>query len=101
MKFDHAPDPVKLEKVRSRFIVIKNYFVYRKQFPLILTYAVTIHKCQDLSLDCAIMDLSDNVFSPSMAYIALSRVRTFAGVHLTAFNPTSIMVSTKSLEEIN
>ena len=34
-------------------------------------YAVTIHKCQGLSLDlyCAIEDLSDKVFSASMAYM--------------------------------
>ena len=50
VNFDHAPEPVKLDKVRSRFIVMKNFFVYRKQFPLILVYAVTIHKCQGLSL---------------------------------------------------
>ena len=37
---------------------------------------VTIHKCQGLSLDCAIVDLSDNVFCAGMAYVAMSRVRT-------------------------
>ena len=67
---------------------MKNFFVYHKQFPLILAFAVTIHKCQGLSLDCAIVDLSDKVFSPGMAYVALSR-----GLHLTAFDPKSIMVS--------
>ena len=40
-------------------MVMKNFYVYREQFPLILAYAVTIHKCQGLSLDCAIVDLSD------------------------------------------
>uniref|UniRef100_A0A1X7TXH3 ATP-dependent DNA helicase n=1 Tax=Amphimedon queenslandica TaxID=400682 RepID=A0A1X7TXH3_AMPQE len=43
------------------------------QFPLILAFAVTIHKCQGLSLDNAIIDLSENVFSAGMAYVALSR----------------------------
>ena len=82
-------------------MVMKNFYVYRKQFPLILAYAVTIHKCQGLSLDCAIVDLSDQVFSEGMAYVALSRVRSLDGLFLTAFDPKSIIVSVKSLEEAN
>ena len=82
-------------------MVMKNVFVYRSQFPLILAFAVTIHKCQGLSLDNAIIDLSDNVFSAGMAYVALSRVRTLSGVHLTCFNPKSLMVSSFSIKKIN
>ena len=67
----------------------------------ILAYAVTIHKCQGLSLDCAIVDLSDQIFSDGMAYVALSRVRSLSGLHLTAFDPKSIMVSKSCLKEIN
>ena len=44
-------------------MVMKNVFVYRSQLPLILAFAVTIHKCQGRSLDNAIIDLSVNVFS--------------------------------------
>ena len=61
VQFDHISEPYDVEKVKSRFMVMKNYYVYRKQFPLILAYAVTIHKCQGLSLDCAIVDLSDRL----------------------------------------
>ena len=67
VKFDHATDEYKVEKVKSRFLALKKFYVYRKQFPLILAYAVTIHKCQGLSLDY----LSDRVFNPGMAYVAL------------------------------
>ena len=101
VQFDHICEPYNVEMVRSRFMVMKNFYVYRKQFPLILAYAVTIHKCQGLSLDCAIVDLSDDVFSEGMAYVALSRVRSLSGLYITAFNPQSIMVSTKCLKEVN
>ena len=77
---------------------MKNFYVYRKQFPLILAYAVTIHKCHGLSLDCAIIDLSNQVFSAGMAYVAPSRVRLLSGVHLAAFDPKSIMVSVAGLK---
>ena len=50
--------------------------MYREQFPVTVAYAVTIHKCQGLSLDCVIVDLSSNVFCAGMAYVAISRVRT-------------------------
>ena len=74
------PTPSKIEKVKSRFTVMKNFYIYKWLFPLILAYAVTIHKCQGLSLDCAIIDLSEEVFSDGMAYVALSRVRSLDGL---------------------
>ena len=82
-EFDQSGESYEIEKVRSKFQVMKNFYVYRKQFPLILAYAVTVHKCQGLSLDCAIVDLSDAVFCSGMAYVALSHVRTLDGLHLT------------------
>ena len=101
VQFDHVSKPYDVDRVQTKFMVMKNFYVYREQFPLILAYAVTIHKCQGLSLDCAIVDLSDKVFSAGMAYVALSRVRSLAGLHLSAFDPKSIIVSTSCLKEVN
>ena len=50
VKFDHMSAEYEVEKVKSRFLVMRRVYVYRKQFPLILAYAVTIHKCQGLLL---------------------------------------------------
>ena len=69
VQFDHMSEPYNVEMVISKFMVLKNFYVDRKQFPLILAYAVTIQKCQGLSLDCAIVDLSDEVFGAGMAYM--------------------------------
>ena len=41
VQFDNVPEPDRVEKVKSKFMVLK-IFVYRKQFPLILAFAVTI-----------------------------------------------------------
>lgn len=82
-------------------MIQSNFYVYRDQFPLILAYAVTIHKCQGLSLDCAIIDLNKHAYTPGIAYVALSRVRSLAGLHLISFDPNSIAVSTECIQEIN
>ena len=50
-----------------------------------------------LSLNCAIVDLSDKVFADGMAYVALSRVRSLNGLYLTAFDAQSIRVSKNSV----
>ena len=101
VQFDNIPKLCHVERVKSQFMVLKKMYVHRKQFPLILAFAVTIHKCQGLSLDCAMMELSDQVFCAGMAYVALSRVQQLDNLHLIAFQPQSVMVSTRCLEEIN
>ena len=101
VKFDHSTDThFRIEMVGSKFQILRRFYVYRKQFPVILAFAVTIHKCQGLSLDCATVDLSSNVFATGMAYVALSRVRTLTGLHLLAFDPKSIKVSRECIEEV-
>ena len=69
---------------------MRRVYIYRVQFPLILANAVTIHQCKGLSLDCAMMDLSDQVFSSGIAYVALSRVRILDGIHLVAFTKSQL-----------
>ena len=102
VKFDNIDKPYDVEKVSHKFTILKNFDVFRKQFPLILDFAMTIHKCQGLSPDSAIIDLSDKIFGDGMAYVALSQLRTLSGVHLVDFNPKSIeKVSILSLKELN
>lgn len=54
-----------------------------RQIPLRLAWAVTIHKSQGLTYDEIVVDMGDRAFSPGQTYVALSRVKSPAGLHLT------------------
>ncbi|KAI5723081.1 hypothetical protein M8J76_001092 [Diaphorina citri] len=56
-------------------------FVYRQQFPITTSYAVTMHKCQGLSLKTVLMDISQG----GQSYVALSRITSSLGFHLINF----------------
>jgi len=60
-------------------------YASRFQIPLVLAWAVTVHRCQGLSMDAAVMDLG-SCFASGMVYVALSRVRTMQGVHVLSFD---------------
>ena len=51
------------------------------QFPLRLSWALTIHKAQGLTLDSALIDVRA-AREPGQAYVAASRLRTLSGLHL-------------------
>lgn len=61
------------------------------QVPLRLAWAITVHKSQGMSLDAAVMDLSE-VFEFGQGYVALSRVRRFSGLHLLGWNTRAFQV---------
>lgn len=70
----------------------------RLQFPFMLAYCLTIHKCQGSTLDCAVVDIGNSVFENHMIYVALSRVKSLDGLYIKSYNPYRIKVDQKVIE---
>ena len=60
-------------------VVIGSY----KQLPLMLAWAVTIHKSQGKTISKINVDLSHGAFASGQSYVALSRCPTLDGISLT------------------
>lgn len=53
------------------------------QYPLILAWAITIHKSQSKTYENIFIDFGRGMFAAGQAYVALSRCKTLEGVHLS------------------
>ena len=75
----------------------KSCQVTRKQFPLTLAWAVTMHKCQGLTLQEIVVDMcpSKGQFSAGQAYVAFSRVCELCKLHIVNYTCTQIPCFTK------
>lgn len=93
VKFDSGPSIRKIETAKWETINYKWDEVTQKmeestsatfqQIPLILAWAVTIHKAQGLTLSDVRVDMGSGAFAPGQAYVALSRAQTLEGLSLT------------------
>ena len=63
---------------------------FRNQFPLILGWALNVHKVQGMTLDKAYIVLNRNFYASGQAYVALSRVKSIDNLHLLEFDLTAV-----------
>ncbi|HSA76289.1 MAG TPA: DEAD/DEAH box helicase [Nitrosarchaeum sp.] len=75
----------------------KKFKFTRSQYPLMLAWAITIHKIQGCTLDYCVCDLGGAIFCAGQAYVVLSRVRNIGSLYISNLSEKSFMVDKKAL----
>jgi len=94
---------IRLDKSSTIVSVPRNVWRYKahilesrsfKQFPVGLAWAMTVHKCQGMTLEKAVIDFRDGMFADGQAYVAFSRCRRLSDLSLLgAVTATDLSVS--------
>jgi ATP-dependent DNA helicase PIF1 len=85
-EFDHLTQGMK-----------KTVIAKRRQLPLKLAWALTIHKAQGSTLDRAEIDITE-AFAAGQVYVALSRVRNLKSLSVKPFSSKKITVNKKCID---
>ena len=79
--------------------LVENEVGAYKQFPLTLGYAMTIHRAQGKTLDAVVVDISRGAFAHGQVYVALSRTRRSADMHISApLRPRDVIFDPRVLD---
>ena len=84
---------------KFQFNYYKSFLVTRRQFPLTLAAAKTVHKAQGSTMSEAVIHLGKKK-NDHMHYVALSRVQNLSNVKIIALNEHNISVSDVVLDEM-
>lgn len=78
--------------------------IVRFGFPLILAWAITVHKSQGLTFTRVVLSIDTDFFERGQLYVALSRVRTLDSLGIVKIDKDVLLISPHdkhSLEELN
>lgn len=95
---DGFPDVLfhnKVQMVMRPFVWLSEFIpgLGVSQVPLILAWALTIHKSQGCTLDLAEVDAGSGIFECGQTYVALSRVRSLEGLYLKSFDVDRVRIN--------
>jgi ATP-dependent DNA helicase PIF1 len=97
-----GPPPLPIVRFNNGLEMTVNYHTWLSenipgvgvsQIPLILSWAITIHKSQGATLDRCIIDIGSGVFEAGQSYVALSRIKSLEGVSIMSYDVSRILVN--------
>ena len=86
-----------IEPFLHEVLLLDGTKIVRKQVPLKLAWAVTMHKSQGMTLDALEVSLN-RTFSSGQAYVGLSRARSMAGLRITGWDGRFVPVCERVLK---
>ena len=101
---DISPQGLPVVKYKNGYQMTMHYYTWPSEFipgigvsqvPLILAWALTIHKAQGSTLDIAEVDAGSGIFECGQTYVALSRVKSLDGLYLCSFDSKRIRINKK------
>ena len=96
VKFNGIPEPLTVSPHTWQSESVPHIGI--SQVPLMLSWALTIHKAQGATLDLAEIDVGSEVFEAGQTYVALSRVKSLEGLYLKDFNFQKVITNKKVKE---
>ena len=96
IKFENIENEILLKE--HSWEIDENNIYSVKQIPLILSWAITIHKSQGISIDNALIDIGNSIFEYGQTYVALSRVKSLDGLYLTEVKANKIRANPNVIE---
>ena len=88
---------LEITKHTLRDIYNKN-IIEMTQYPLLLAFAITIHRSQGQTLSQASIILDSSIFENGQGYVALSRLQSLDNLNLIKYNPLAFKSSSKVKE---
>ena len=72
--------------------------VAKEQLPIILAWAISIHKCQGATLDYCEVNIGKDVFEYGQSYVALSRVKGPEGLFINSLETQKIKAHPRCID---